>query len=306
MQLLVAEGFWTEVSLQVQPAASEAVSDLLQRLTGSGVTIEPPIEALGPDEGYVLDESAPLVLRGYFYGAVSPSRRGAIRRALTAGGLASSIADRLHWQTIREEDWATAWKEHYHVEHAGRIAIRPAWRDYSPKKGELVVTLDPGMAFGTGQHPTTRMALIALQELITPGATVLDLGAGSGVLAIAAVGLGAESAVAVDTEVQAYEACISNAALNRMEGRIRSVHGSLDDVTAFGPYDLVLANINAATVTRLAGGVHDALKPGCAVVAGGIIEEREPGVIEALQAGGFVIEKKLQEGDWRCLICKRN
>jgi ribosomal protein L11 methyltransferase len=299
------EGFWTEVSLRVQPEACDDVSDLLQQLTGSGVTIEPPIEALGPDEGYILDEKEPLTLRGYLYGVVSPSARARIRRSLVAAGFGPSIAGMLHWRTIREEDWATAWKDHYHVEHAGNIAIRPAWRDYTPKKGELVVTLDPGMAFGTGQHPTTRMALIALQDLLPPDAHVLDLGAGSGVLAIAAIGLGARDAIAVDTEVQAYEACISNAALNGIEKQIRSVQGSLDDVAADGPYDLILANINAATVTRLAQGMYDVLKPGCYMVGGGIIEEREPGVVEALHATGFVIEKKLQEGDWRCLLCRR-
>jgi ribosomal protein L11 methyltransferase len=246
-----------------------------------------------------------LVLRGYLYGTVSPSARTSIRRGLVGAGFGWSIDGTLHWRTIREEDWATAWKEHYHVEHAGNVAIRPAWREYTPKRGELVVTLDPGMAFGTGQHPTTRMALVALQELIQPDAYVLDLGAGSGVLAIAAIGLGARYAIAVDTEVQAYEACISNAALNGMEAKIRSVHGSLDEVSADGPYDLILANINAATVTRLAQGMHDVLKPGCYMVGGGIIEERLPGVEEALRAAGFTIERMLQEGDWRCLVCKR-
>lgn len=299
------EGFWTEVSLRVAPGAADEVADLLQQLTGSGVTIEPPIEALGPDEGYTLDPRAPLTLRGYLYGVVSPSLRSSIRRGLVAAGHATSVVGTLHWRTLREEDWATAWKEHYHVEHAGKIAVRPAWREYTPEEGELVVTLDPGMAFGTGQHPTTRMALIALQELIRPDAHVLDLGAGSGVLAIAAVGLGARDAVAVDTEVQAYEACISNAALNGMEDRITSVHGSLADVEAQGPYDLILANINAATVSRLAQGMYRALKPGCYVVAGGIIEEREPGCAAELQEAGFTIERRLQDGDWRCLICRR-
>lgn len=302
----MAEGFWTEVSLQVAPEACDAVSDLLQTITGNGVTIEPPIEALGPDEGYVLDERSPLTLRGYIYSAVPPSRRASVRRRLVSAGYGPAISTPLKWRTIREEDWAEAWKEHYHVEHSGRIAVRPAWREYTPKRGEVVVSLDPGMAFGTGQHATTRMALLALQELITPAAHILDLGAGSGVLAIAAIALGARDAVAVDTEVQAYEACISNSTLNGMQDRIRSVHGSLDDVMDEAPYDLVLANINAATVTRLAQGMHDALKPGCYVVAGGIIEEREPGCVEALQAAGFTLERRLQDGDWRCLICRRS
>src|SRR5687767_241658 len=114
------EGFWTEVSLRVVPADSDNVSDLLQQLTGSGVTIEPPIEALGPDEGYILDQEAPLSLHGYLYGVVSPAARSSIRRAIAAAGYGPSIVGRLHWRTIREEDWANAWKEHYHVEHAGK------------------------------------------------------------------------------------------------------------------------------------------------------------------------------------------
>ncbi len=299
------EGFWTEMSLRVMPDASDEAADLLQEITGSGVTIEPPIEALGPDEGYILDKEAPLTLRAYIYGEVSPSRRAAVRRRLVDEGLADAIDGPLQWQTIREEDWAEAWKEHYDIERAGKIVIRPAWKQYEAQPGEVVISLDPGMAFGTGQHPTTRMALLALQDLLPPHAYLLDLGGGSGVLAIAAVALGADYAIAVDNEPQAYEATIANAELNGMADHIRSVYGSLEEVEDDGPYDLILANINAATVTALAQGMYDCLKPGCYVVAGGIIAEREAGCVRALEKAGFVVERTLQEGDWRSLICRR-
>jgi ribosomal protein L11 methyltransferase len=299
------EGFWTEVTLRVRPEVLEAVAELVQDFTGAGVTIEPPIAALGPDEGYVLDESAPLTLNGYLYGPVSDKRRMELEKLLGEAGVSSGLVGGLEWRTIREEDWAEAWKEHYQAERAGRVVVRPAWREYEASGDDVVISLDPGMAFGTGQHSTTKMALLALQELITPGAHVLDLGAGSGVLAIAAVALGARFVVAVDTEVQAYEACLSNAALNGMSDRIRAIHGSLEDAAAEAPFDLVLANINAATIIRLAPGIHDVLRPGCYLVAGGIIEERETACLEALRAAGFMVERTLSDGDWRSLICRR-
>src|SRR4051812_24513818 len=107
------DAFWTELSLHVDPAASEDVAELLQDATGSGVTIEPPIEALGPDEGYTLDEGAPLILRAYLYGPVDANGRSAMRRRIARAGLSAAIRGRIEWRTIREEDWATAWKEHY-------------------------------------------------------------------------------------------------------------------------------------------------------------------------------------------------
>jgi ribosomal protein L11 methyltransferase len=300
------EAIWTELSLHVDPAASEALAELLQDATGSGVTIEPPIEALGPDEGYTLDEGAPLILRAYIYGAVDPNRRTAMRRRIARAGLAGSVRGRIEWRTLHEEDWANAWKDHYHVEHVGRVVIRPAWREYTAKRNEVIVTLDPGMAFGTGQHPTTRMCLIALQDLLNPGENVLDLGCGSGVLAIAAVHLGCgDDVLAIDTEEQAVAATHSNAALNDMPNRIKVRLGSMDAVGNDGPYDVIMANINAATVTALAADIARCLKPGGWVAAGGIVVERQERPLEALKAAGLLIERGLEEGDWRTFVCRK-
>ena len=133
------EAIWTELSLHVDPAASEALAELLQDATGSGVTIEPPIEALGPDEGYTLDEGAPLILRAYIYGAVDPNRRTAMRRRIARAGLAGSVRGRIEWRTLHEDDWANAWKDHYHTRKAGkRLVIKPSWLEYAPAAGEYV------------------------------------------------------------------------------------------------------------------------------------------------------------------------
>ena len=303
-----ADAIWTELSLRARPDAVEAVAELLQELTGNGVTIEPAIEALGPDEGYRLDAAAPSTLRAYARGSVSATAlRFAVEDALREAGLGAA-ATSLSWRLIKEEDWAEAWKAHYDVERVGRIVVRPVWREYEPQPGEVVVVLDPGMAFGTGQHATTRMCLQALQLQATShklqGGNVLDLGCGSGVLAIAAVALGARRVLAVDVEEQAVAATRSNAALNGMQGRVEARLGSIEAVAGEGPFDLVLANINAATLSALAHYLARSLKPDAALVAGGIIAEREEGCRAALEAAGLRVERTLSEGDWRMLVLR--
>jgi ribosomal protein L11 methyltransferase len=282
----------------------EALAEALADATGAGVVIEPPIEALGPDEGYVLDERAPLTLRAYIYGVVPAARRAALGRKLRAVAN-GSLVGKLAWGTLREEDWAEAWKAHYDIERVGEIVIRPAWRDYEPADGETVVSLDPGMAFGTGQHPTTRMCLQALPELLPAGGLVLDLGTGSGILAIAAVLLGAQSCIAIDVEEQAVAAARANAALNKVGDRIEVRQGSTEAIGMAASFDLILANINAATIGRLAGELHGLAKPKGALVAGGIIAERESDCLAALEKAGFEIERRLADGDWRTLIARR-
>jgi ribosomal protein L11 methyltransferase len=294
--------FWTEVTLRVDQQHSELVTDLLQDFTGRGVTIEPPIQALGPDEGYVLDAQAPDVLKAYVYGPVTDARRTELTRLLDQAGLSTAVVGEPLWTTVREEDWAEAWKAHYDIEKVGRVVVRPLWRDYDAQPGDVVINLDPGMAFGTGQHPTTRMCLQALQDRMHSGDYVLDLGSGSGILAIAAVALGAQSVLAVDTEEQAVKMTRENVGHNGMSDRIETREGSIEAVAADGPFDIILANINAAAVASLAGDMASRLKPGGWLAAGGVIEEREGLAREALQAAGLRIEATMASGDWRTFI----
>ncbi len=288
----------------VAPEASEDASGLLQELSGIGVVIDPPIEVLGPDEGYTLDLAAAVTLRAYFESPLSKSRRALVRRRLNQAGLTGGVTGRLRWRVIRDEDWAESWKEYYQIEHLGLIVIRPVWIEYEASSGELVVSLDPGMAFGTGQHATTRMCLEALEDFLVPESRVLDLGTGSGILAIAAIRLGAGETMAVDTEEQAVAAAVSNSEINGMSGKIRVIEGSLDAVEGDGPFDLILANINASTISALAPSLSRVLKPGGFLVAGGIIENRAKSCADALVEAGFRIERRLEEGDWRSLVCR--
>jgi len=217
--------------------------------------------------------------------------------------LGGAIRGNLMWRTLREIDWANAWKEHFHVERVGHVVIRPAWRAYKLRAGEVVVSLDPGMAFGTGQHPTTRMCLLALQDVVEPGDHVLDLGAGSGILAFTAVALGAKDALCIDTEEQAVAASIANAGLNGMSDRIEvSPVGSIELAAGKGPFDLVLANIIARIIIALAPDIVKQMKPGAALITSGIIGEREEETLVALAAAGLKFETRLEEGDWRAFV----
>ncbi len=191
------------------------------------------------------------------------------------------------------------------VEHVGRVVIRPAWREHAAAAGEVVVGLDPGMAFGTGQHETTRMCLLALQDRLRPGDRVLDLGTGSGILAVAAAALGAGACLALDIEPQAVAAATANAALNGVAGRVEVREAQLESL-GDAAFDLILANINAATLSALAAGLYRSTRSGGSVVAGGIIAEREAGCREALAAAGLRLVEGRADGDWRTLVLMRD
>jgi ribosomal protein L11 methyltransferase len=299
------ESGWTELSLQVRPESVEFVADLLQDITRRGVTIEPPIEALGPDEGYVLDESAPVRVIAYLPGSTPQSERDDLLQRVSDAGLDTALAEEPAWGTIREEDWAESWKEHYDIERVGRLVVRPAWREYEATAEEVIISLDPGMAFGTGQHPTTRMCMQGMQDVMKPGDHVLDLGSGSGILAIAAIAFGASTVLATDTEEMAVKASIENVALNGMQDKITVREGSMDAVGNDGPFDLVFANINAAAVISLASAIASEMKPGAWLFAGGVIAEREESARSALEAAGLRIERVMQNGDWRTFVVRR-
>ena len=202
---------------------------------------------------------------------------------------------------VDEGDWADAWKRFFRVQHVGVVVIRPSWRRYRPRAGETIVDLDPGMAFGTGQHPTTRMCLRALQTAMRPGGRVLDVGTGSGILAIAAARLGASEVLALDTEPLAVRVATGNAEANGVAPRVRVLRGTLDGAIASRRFDLVLANINAAAILSLATLLARATARDGTLVCSGLLEDGARSVAAVLRSQGMAVRRTRRGGDWRTL-----
>jgi ribosomal protein L11 methyltransferase len=210
---------------------------------------------------------------------------------------------------IKEEDWANAWKPFFPVVHVGtRTVIVPAWRRYPrPREDELIVRLDPGLAFGTGTHPTTQLCLRWVERLVQPGNRVLDVGTGSGILAIAAVRAGAAEVVAVDIDPLAVDAARANVRLNRLSRRIKVRLGSAQDVQpdAATRYDVVLANVTARVNAELAPWLAGAVRIRGHVVASGILADSAETVVDAFRGSGLLVREREQEGDWVALVAER-
>lgn len=309
---------WLELSVEVDPEAVEPVSELFARFGyQGGVVVEQPLQI--PDEGYAdwttltqpeIDPSRPVSVRTYLPNdEQAPEMRRRLEEALWHLGMMRQVGE-LSVREREEEDWANAWKAYYGIQRIGkRIVIKPSWLEYTPKEGDVVLDLDPGMAFGTGLHPTTRLCLEALEVYVKPGepAHILDLGTGSGILAIAAAKLAGSGAnlVAFDTDMVAVEATRENVERNSLSGQIEVGQGSTEAAEAHGPYTLIVANILASVIIDLSKSLYVLLEPGGTLISSGIFIERGDKVKEALEAAGLPVRVEKQEGDWLCLISER-
>ncbi|PZS02789.1 MAG: 50S ribosomal protein L11 methyltransferase [Candidatus Chloroheliales bacterium] len=299
---------WIELSVEADREAAEAISELFAKYGyNGGVAIEEPII---PDEDeedkYEVDLSRPVTVSTWLPDdELAAETRERIVQNLWHLGQMRYISP-LRVTVSDEEDWANAWKEHYHVLRVGRhVVIRPSWREYSPEPGDVSIELDPGMAFGTGLHPTTRLCLAALEDYVAPAMSVLDLGSGSGILAIAAAKLGAATVLAIDNDPVAVKSAAENVALNpEVGGRIGVVEGTLE-ATGGAQFNLVVANIIAKVIIELASGLAGALLPGATLIVSGIIEEKADSVALALAAAGLHNLERRQEGDWVALVARR-
>ena len=284
--------------MSVSAELAEAVADVLGRFAPGGVAIELSGET---------DLGAPDAVSVKAYLAMDSDTervRKQIEESLWHLSQISPIAEPA-FSVVEEQDWADAWKEHFHPLRVGQsIVIKPTWREFQAKPADLIIELDPGMAFGTGLHPTTRMCLLALEEQIKPRMKVLDLGTGSGILAIAAAKLGADSVLALDTDNVAVEAARENVQRNGAWGQVVISQGSLD--RARDVYDMVVVNILANVIIALAHeGLAEKVNPGGTWVAAGIIEPQVAEVEDALNAGGLWVTERKQIEDWVTLIGRR-
>ncbi len=332
---LAGGGAWLELAITCDPEAVEAVSEILARVAPAGVSVEPGFTLVDEGLGAAVDPTAPATVRAYLPARDAGAARSAAAEVDRSLGHLQAFGLReigeLRTQVVHESDWATAWKRHVGVLRIGHgIVIRPTWRRHHRRPGDVVIAMDPGMAFGTGLHPTTRLCLAGIERWADEGflrggppgasggparaprgtagtppgpARLLDVGCGSGVLAIAAGLLGAGALVGVDTDPIAVEATLANARRNRVARRLRAWRGSLP--SGAGPFDLVAANLIASVLVALAADLAAELRPGGRLLASGIFVDREAAVREAFEGAGLRLLRREAEGDWVALEAQR-
>ena len=307
-----AAATWLELAVEADVEAVEAVCEILGRVAPGGTSVEPAFELVDDGLGARLDPSRPAIVRAYVPARDRAAADRAVEDVADALGHLQAFGLRpigeLRTRLVHETDWADTWKAYFPVLRVGRrLVIRPTWRRHRRKPGDVILALDPGMAFGTGLHPTTRLCLAGVEALadrgILDGARVLDVGCGSGILAIAALRFGATTALGLDTDPIAIEATLANARRNRLVRRLRARDGSLP--SGKPAFDVVLANLIAGLLVTLAPSLRDELRPGGSLLASGIFVDRETEVAAAFAAVGLDMTGRTAEGDWVALEAVR-
>ncbi|MBI3597235.1 MAG: 50S ribosomal protein L11 methyltransferase [Nitrospirae bacterium] len=291
------------MGVECDPAAGDAVAERLGPYGEGGAVIESRPE--GPARLSDNPVSASVWVKIYLPAALWDRKRPGIERMLRDLRKEYSLSE-APTRELGVEDWTEQWKKDYDIRRVGRrIVIVPSWKTYSPKRNEIVVTMDPGMAFGTGLHPTTRLCLMALEKYLKTGNRVLDVGTGSGILTIAAVKLGAESVDALDIEAAAIAVAGRNVIENGIADRVTLYPGTLRELGAkIPPADLILVNILAYTIIRMLPELKAKLLPGGLLITGGILSEFRPDVEPALKQEGFDMIEALEEEDWVTLVAR--
>jgi len=300
---------WLEVSLQLDGEAAEAAAEVMARYGYQGIAIEHggiPPDKLDEDE---LPPPAYLTLRAYL--PIDDQTEEARQKFEMALGYLNMMLPMPQptYRTVDEEDWAEAWKAHYHPVRIGRrILIRPVWIPLEIGPDDVEIALDPGMAFGTGTHPTTQLCLEAVEDLIQPGAQVLDLGCGSGILSIAAAKLGAHHVLGLDIDPVAVDVARENVAGSGVADRITIEQGSLENIiTSARRFDLIVVNILARIIIQMCDQhLGQTVRPGGVAIFSGIIDTQADDVEAALLKTGLTPMRRRQQGDWIAIEARRS
>lgn len=309
---------WSELSIHTTEEAVDAISNILHEAGASGVVIEDSQDFERQrdqqyGEIYALDrEDFPqegVIVKAYL--PVSSFLAENVKEIKLAINNLKKFdinlgANEVSLSEVDEEDWSTAWKQYYHpVKISNRFTIVPTWENYEPvESDELMIELDPGMAFGTGTHPTTVMSLQALEKHVQQGMYVTDVGTGSGVLAIGASMLGANHVHALDLDPIAVRSAKENIALNKIGGTIDVVEGDLLD-TVKEPADIVVANILAEIIMTFTDDAYTVVKPSGLFITSGIIETKKEDVKQSLTNAGFIIDEVMMMEDWVTIVSRK-
>ncbi|CAM4054612.1 50S ribosomal protein L11 methyltransferase [Cohnella lubricantis] len=314
---------WFEITVLAAEQSQEMVAHYMNELGAGGVSIEESWTEDKPrDTSFGQWYDKPLnnikagyaEIKGYFPEGTDPTQlieqltlllRGLPEFGYDAGEYTISSAE------VNEDEWAEAWKKYFKpLQVTEQLTIKPTWEAYEPREGELIIELDPGMAFGTGTHPTTALCLRTLEGAIHGGETVIDVGTGSGILSIGAIRLGAKQVLALDLDPIAVSSATENVKLNGLQDVIEVRQSDLLGVlsqpatadSVQPPVDLVVANILAEIILLFITDVMDVLKPGGIYIASGIYKNKEEDVASALLAAGFEIIDRVRQEDWIAFV----
>jgi ribosomal protein L11 methyltransferase len=306
---------WMEVTIVTSSEAVEALSGILYNTGVKGVSIEDSqdieFKKKNPGDWDYFDETLLMVedgaiVKGYYkqdehldeyLRYIKDSVNNLEQFGIDKGkGL-------ITMSKVNEEDWENNWKKYYKPTKVGnRVVVKPIWENYETKDEEIIVELDPGMAFGTGTHETTRMCIKALEKYVKPDSTVFDIGTGSGILSITAAKLKAKEVIGVDLDPVAVNSASENVKYNDIDN-IKILHGNLMEVVK-GKADIVVANIIADVIIFLVDGVKDFIAEGGRFISSGIILDRKDDVVKKLEESGFVVEEVNVEGEWVCIVAR--
>ena len=308
---------WTEITIKTTTEAVEAVTNILYEQNVGGVSIEDPKDfKFQKKNEYDWDFVEEEIFNSGYDGVIIKTYITEERDVTEDVNLIKEKIQGLkefgidigeaivELSQVDEEDWANEWKNYYKPTKVGKnVVVKPTWEEYEEQTGDLIIELDPGMAFGTGTHETTTMCIQQLENYVKKDSKVFDIGCGSGILAIAAAKLGAKEVVAVDLDEVAVKVSKENIELNKVEDKVTALHGNLTEVIN-DKADIVVANIIADIIKILAKDVSNFMKEDAVFISSGIIHAKVDEVKESLIKNGFEIVEVQTLGEWNAIVSK--